>query len=641
MRDIIIGTAGHIDHGKTTLLKALTGIDTDRLEEERRRGITIDIGFAHMRLGSYRVGFIDVPGHEKFVKNMLAGIGGIQLVLLVVAADESVMPQTIEHFQICKLLEIPRGIVVLTKTKLVEAELLPLVEEEIRELLQGSFLEQASMVAVDSLAGEGLEELKTLMLEEIDQISPQASPRVFRLPIDRVFTVRGFGTVVTGTLYAGQLAKNEGVAVYPSGREGKVRGIEIFNEKVDLARAGQRTALDLTGLEKSDLERGMILSRPATFAPSHMFDAVVRLLPSAPTSLRQRSPIRFHYGSDELLGRSYLLEGAELQPGHSSLVQLRLDRPAVCCPKDHFILRRYSPLTTIGGGIILDNAPLKHSKKDLSRRLPDLQHLRTLWATGDTALDVAFVEYFVKSQGASGITLPQLVSRTGLLEDYLLRILKNLQGVILIPQEPVLAIARANVEASKEALLQYVIDSDSENPLASGVPSEELRTRLLHNAPHSYFQFLVQALEAENKVQIRASTVALYGKEAKLGRDHLEIRRQLFDAIEKNALQPPALDKLLKELPFPPDDVRDVYYFLLQQGELVRLSENIVLSPQQVDFLKAEVRKFFPRGQAFTVSEFKDLFKISRKFAIPYLEFLDRERVTRRVGNQRMVLEKD
>ena len=641
MQDALIGTAGHIDHGKTTLLRTLTGIDTDRLKEEKRRGITIDIGFAHMRLGPYRVGFIDVPGHEKFVKNMLAGIGGIHLVLLVVAADESVMPQTIEHFQICKLLEIPRGIVVLTKTKLVETELLALVEEEVRELLKGSFLEQAPVVPVDSLAEEGLDNLKKVMLEQIDQIKRQAPPRVFRLPIDRVFTVRGFGTVVTGTLNAGKLEKEESVTVYPSGKQGKVRGIEIFNEKVELARAGQRTALDLTGLQRSDLERGMVLSRLATFTPSHMFDAVVHLLPDAPTPLRHRSPIRFHHGSGEFLGRSYLLEGDRLQPGQTGLVQLRLDRLAVCCPKDHFILRRYSPVTTIGGGIILDNAPSKHSKQNLSRVLPQLQQLRALWETRDSALDATLVEYFVKSKGVSGVDLPQLVSRTGLLEDYLLSLVKQLESVTLIPQEPILVVARASVEECKEALLQFLVDFHAENPLASGVPREELRKRFARHATPSYFQFVLEALEAEKKVQLHASIVALYGKRAKLGKDQQKICTQMLKAIERNALQPPVLDALVKELPFRPDDIRDVYHFLLQAGDLVRISGHFVLSRQQIDFLKAQVREFFPAGQPFTVPEFKDLFKISRKFAIPYLEFLDREHVTRRLGDKRVVLEKN
>ena len=637
MKDVIIGTAGHIDHGKTALIKALTGMDTDRLKEEKRRGITIDIGFAHVALGAYRVGFIDVPGHEKFVKNMLAGIGGIHLVLLVVAADESIMPQTTEHFHICQLLEIPRGIVVVTKKSLVEKELLPLLTDEVRQLVRGSFLERAPVVAVDSLSGEGLEDLKKVILEEIEQIEQSASPRVFRLPIDRVFTLRGFGTVVTGTLVAGELKKEQAIAVYPSGKEGKVRGIEIFSQKVELAQAGQRTALDLTGLEKTDLERGMTLSPPATFTPSYMFDAILHLLPTAPSALRHRNPIRFHHGSEELLGRCYLLESKQLQPGQSALVQLRLDKQAICCPKERFILRRYSPVTTIGGGIILDNAPSKHSKRDLSQRLPELQKLRSALQTGKPSLDHLLVEYFIQSEGSSGIDLPELVSRTGLLEDYLLTISKNLESVVVIGQNPIRVISKSTLEESQEAILLFLADFHSKNPLASGVPKEELRKRFFRALASSYFQFVMEALERGKKVQIHGSTISSYGRETELRPEQVKIRQEILDAVCSGTLQPPSLEELFTKLAYPAKTIREVYYFLLESGELVRVSGDLVLSAHQIGFLKDQVRKSFPGSQAFTVPEFKDLFHISRKFAIPYLEFLDREKVTRRLGDKRVV----
>lgn len=638
MKDLIIGTAGHIDHGKTTLLKALTGIDADRLEEEKRRGITIDIGFAHMELGPYRLGFIDVPGHEKFVKNMLAGIGGIHLVLLVVAADESVMPQTVEHFQICKLLEIPRGIVVLTKKNLVETDLLPLVEEEVRDLVRGSFLEEAPIVAVDSLSGEGLEGLKKVMLGEIAQIELAASPQVFRLPVDRVFTIRGFGTVVTGTLSAGEVAKDDAVAVYPSHKEGKVRGLEIFSQKTDVATSGQRTALNLTGLEKEDLERGMILSRPGVFQPSHMMDAVVHILPSAPQPLKHRSPIRFHHGSGEFLGRVYLLEGHQIEPGASGLVQLRLDTPTVCCPRDHFILRRYSPLTTIGGGVILDNAPTKHSRRDLPEVLPALKQLWNHSPRGGRTADAALVEYLVRRKGAEGLDLDELVARTGLLPGYLLETLKLLDSVVLIPAEPALAVLKTGVDQIKQNILQFVTRFHANNPLAPGVSREELKKRFLGSASGTYFQFVLDELVSGKKIQVDSSTVALYGKRVDLAPEQQKIRDRIFELIEMNGLQPPTQDELLQQLPYPAERVREVYYFLLQKGELVRIGSDIVLPARQVGFLKDRVKQVFPSGQAFTVPQFKDLFNLSRKYAIPYLEFLDRERVTRRLGDKRIVL---
>jgi len=643
MKDIIVGTAGHIDHGKTTLLKTLTGIDTDRLEEEKRRGISIDIGFAHMQLGDYRVGFIDVPGHEKFVKNMLAGIGGIDLVLLVVAADESVMPQTIEHFQICKLLEIPRGVIAITKKHLVEEELLSLVEAEIRELVEGSPLENAPIVAMDSVSGEGVELLKETLLKEIgksqqDITAARRSHQIFRLPVDRIFTIKGFGTVVTGTPYAGVLKKGNAVTVYPTLKTGKVRGIEIFNQEDDLAMAGQRTALNLSGLEREDLNRGMVISESNALASSSMFDAIVHLLPTAPKGLKDRSAIRFHHGSAELIGRIHPLENDQLLPGESMLVQFRVQSPTVCCPKDHFILRRYSPMTTIGGGVILDGTPKKHRQKDLPDILPGLRKLWSMLTEQDPGLDSAFVEYFVKLHRFSGVSLSDLVARTGFLETYLLDLLKGLESIVLISQQPLLAVFRPDLEEFKTNISQFLADFHSRNPLIVGVPREELKERFFRKSANSYFTFVLSQMESEKKIQIKGSTVSLQGQQLVLSPEQDQAKEHLLQLIQRKGLQPPTLEELLKAVPYDRSQVRDVYYFLLQQGELIRVSENIVLSPGQITFLQTQLKESFPRGHTFTVPEFKELFGISRKYAIPFLEFLDRKRITRRMGDKRVVL---
>ena len=554
MKDIIVGTAGHIDHGKTTLLKTLTGIDTDRLEEEKRRGISIDIGFAHMQLGDYRVGFIDVPGHEKFVKNMLAGIGGIDLVLLVVAADESVMPQTIEHFQICKLLEIPRGVIAITKKNLVEEELLSLVEAEIRELVEGSPLENAPIVAMDSVSGEGVELLKETLLEEIgksqqDITAARRSHQIFRLPVDRIFTIKGFGTVVTGTPYAGVLKKGDAVTVYPTLKTGKVRGIEIFNQEDDLAMAGQRTALNLSGLEREDLNRGMVISESNALASSSMFDAIVHLLPTAPKGLKDRSAIRFHHGSAELIGRIHPLENAQLLPGESMLVQFRVQSPTVCCPKDRFILRRYSPMTTIGGGVILDGAPKKHRQKDLPDILPGLRKLWSMLTEQDPGLDSAFVEYFVKLHRFSGVSLSDLVARTGFLETYLLDLLKGLESIVLISQQPLLAVFRPDLEEFKTNISQFLADFHSRNPLIVGVPREELKERFFRKAANSYFTFVLSQMESEKKIQIKGSTVSLQGQQLVLSPEQDQAKEHLLQLIQRKGLQPPTLEELLKAVP--------------------------------------------------------------------------------------------
>ena len=643
MKDIIVGTAGHIDHGKTTLLKALTGIDTDRLKEEQRRGISIDIGFAHMQLGDSRVGFIDVPGHEKFVKNMLAGIGGIDLVLLVVAADESVMPQTIEHFQICKLLEIPRGVIALTKRHLVEEELLSVVEAEVRELVGGSPLEKAPIVAVDSLSGEGMELLKETLLEEIgksqqDITSARRSHQIFRLPVDRIFTIKGFGTVVTGTPYSGVLRKGDTVTVYPSLKSGKVRGVEIFNQNADQAMAGQRTALNLSGLETEDLKRGMLISGSNALASSSMLDAIVHLLPTAPKGLKDRSAIRFHHGSAELIGRIHPLEGNQLLPGESMLVQFRLQSPTVCCPKDHFILRRYSPMATIGGGVILDSTPTKHRKRDLPHILPELKKLWSMLTEQDPHLDSALVEYFVKLHRFSGVSLSNLVARTGFLEDYLLDLLKGLDSVVLISQEPLLAVFRPDLEELKTKMTLFLADFHSRNPLVVGVPREELKERFFGKASNSYCAFVLSQMENGKRIQIKGSTVSLQGQQLVLSTEQDQAKEHILGLIQKKGLKPPTLEELLETLPYDRSQVRDVYYFLLQQGELIRVSENIVLSPGRITFLQSQLKESFPSGRTFTVPEFKELFGISRKYAIPFLEFLDRKRLTRRIGDKRVVL---
>lgn len=640
---MIVGTAGHIDHGKTTLLKALTGMDTDRLQEEKLRGISIDIGFAHMQLGSTGVGFIDVPGHEKFVKNMLVGIGGIHLVLLVVAADESIMPQTIEHFQICRLLKIPSGIIVITKKSLVDEDLLSVVEAEVRELVTNSSLAQAPIVTVDSISGEGIEFLKKTLTQEIEKlehpsIAVESTHRAFRLPIDRAFTIRGFGTVITGTPYAGILKKGESVTVYPAGKSGKVRNIETFNVQSGLAMAGQRTALNLSGVEKDDLTRGMVIARPDTFSPSSMIDAVIHLLPTASKSLQTRANIRFHHGSAELIGRVYLLEEKELSPGRSCLAQLRFQSSTICCPKDYFILRHYSPTTTIGGGIILDVNPRKHHKKDLSTVVPQLKSLWSALEDQDPEINSTVVNYFVRLHGNAGVSLVDLVARTGLLEDYLVSILQELSSVILIQQEPIWAVHKVDLKRLQDQIVEFLEQFHFDHPLSTGISREELRGKFFSRAPNSYFQFVLKNLEKENKIQSSGSLVSLHGHLGILNPEQEELKKNIVEFLRKKGLQPPTLDNLLNEFPQDTLHIQDVYYFLLSQGELVRVNEDMVVVADQVTLLKTQLKNSFPSGKTFSVSEFKNLFKISRKYAIPLLQYLDRERVTRRTKDKRVVL---
>jgi len=639
---VIIGTAGHIDHGKTTLIKALTGINTDRLEEEQLRGISIDIGFAHMTLGAYQVGFIDVPGHEKFIKNMLAGIGGIQFVLLVVAADESIMPQTVEHFQICKLLGISQGVIAITKKNLVDKDLLSLAEIEVRELIQGSPLEKAPVVTVDSLSGEGIEDLRSTLLHQIEKTEHTSfefrkTHQVSHLPIDRVFAIRGFGTVVTGTLVSGSIKKGDLVTIYPSTKTARVRGIQIFNQQSNIALAGQRTALNLVGIQKEKLDRGMVVSCTDTTAPSSMIDATIHLLPDSPQALKQHSSIRFHHGSSELIGRLYLLEQDLLSPGDSTLAQIRLENPTVCNPKDPFILRRYSPMTTIGGGVVLDAHPQKHRKSDLEQVLPSLKHLRKMWETNDPKIDGALLEYFVQSDGSSGTTLSQLVVRTGFVEAYILNLLKILPNLVLVSQKPVSIVSKENLKKLKNRIVSFLRNFHTSHPLATGLPKEELKERFLNKAASSYFQFVLELLEEEKQISLESKQVALYGQKATLTEEQEEIKTQLLKLFNRKILQVPNLVELTQQLPHNPEQVQNVFYFLLESDELIRISKNVVLLPDQIHYLQSQLHKSFPNKQKFSVAQFKDLFKITRKYAIPLLEFLDRNKITQRIGNKRLV----
>ena len=641
MRDFLVGTAGHIDHGKTTLLKALTGIDADRLAEEKRRGITIDIGFAHMSLGSYRIGFVDVPGHEKLVKNMLAGIGGIDLALLIVAADESIMPQTVEHFHICRFLDIPAGIVALTKRDSVEPEILNLVRDEIGVMTRGTFLESSPVIAVDSISGKGLESLKRSMLDQArksDGNRGLRQERAFRLPVDRIFTKRGFGTVVTGTLTSGTIGNEDAVAVYPSGKRGKIRRIEIFNREATDAVAGQRTALNLMGLDREDLKRGMVLSRPGGLRPTRSLDASIALLKDAPRPLKRRTPVRFHHGSGEWLGHLYPLEGKTVAPGQRAMVQLRLEQPAMCWIGDRFILRMDSPPITIGGGVVLDDLPPRHRARDLPGQLLALNELHSGLESGDGDPDQIRLGFLVRSKSNLGIDVTELSSRTGLTERRLLEHLRQLPDIELVPQEPTLAVTRAALRNLETSMLSYVDEFHSRNRLASGVPKEELRNRFFEASSIDYFQFLLRLLEHRDLIRIDRSVVMRRGWEPRLNQAQEAVRRSILGALRKRYPRPPTLTELKDRLHHPPSRTEEVYFFLVQQGDLIRIGGELALPPSQADRLKDEFRVKFSPGQPFSIPEFKDALGISRKYAIPFLEYLDRKGITRRQGDGRVVL---
>jgi selenocysteine-specific elongation factor len=643
VKDLIVGTAGHIDHGKTELVRALTGIDTDRLAEEKRRGITIDIGFAHLQLGDFRVGFIDVPGHERFVKNMLAGIGGIQLLLLVIAADESVMPQTTEHFEICRLLGIRNGIVVLTKRDLVDEELVEVVAVEVRDLVKGSFLSDAPIVSVDSVSGRGIPELKATLQQElaeldIDSIQRRIRERVFLMPVDRVFSIRGFGTVVTGTATAGSIGRDEIVTVQPGGLESKVRGIEIFGESALRSEGGQRTALNLSSLSTENLARGMTVTSHRSLRATQILDARIELVKSAPGPLRQRSPVRFHHGSAELIAKLHLLGCQTIEPGNTAFAQLRLENPTVCLPGDRFILRRYSPLLTVGGGTILDNNPVHHRRKEIPRLIQSYETLETELSLGGEAAESGLLAHLVGNSRIEGIDMASLVSATGLTRETVLSIVSVLPDTAIVKQDPPVALDRRKLTALGEKFREALEEFLRRKPLADGMPKEELRERFMSRATPAVFQFVLDEFQKGKLIEIRGSSIAPYGSRIQMTDEQIELSESIVNLFQQNCFRSPEVEGLAAKLGKDPRTVRDLFFFLMQEGRLIRVSEDLVMLPEQIGEISGRIRASFPDGTSFSVPEFKDLLGVSRKFAIPLLEYLDRQRVTRRAGDRRIIL---
>src|ERR1035437_2809844 len=522
MKHIIVGTAGHIDHGKTALVKALTGIDADRLEEEKRRGITIDLGFAHLQLTpSLRLGFVDVPGHERFVKNMLAGVGGIDLVLFVIAADESTKPQTREHFDICRLLEIPRGVIALTKADLVDDDILGLVRIEVEELVAGSFLEGAPMVPVSSVTGAGLEELRKELARVAAEAPEKDASGHFRLPIDRVFTVKGFGTVATGTLVAGSVAKEQEVELYPAGRRLRVRGVQVHGTTADRAVAGQRTAVNLADIEPAGLARGDVLSEPGVFRAVKQVDCRLQLLPTA-KPLKHRAPVHFHSGTAEIEAQVRLLEGtAPLQPGGAAYVRLLLRDAALLLPADRFIIRMFSPVVTIGGGVVLDVAVGAAGKAALARL--------DVLASADAAERIALLV----RETPFGMGMAGLVARTGFVEPEIAGAAAG-APLIAIAQPQPWYVDRAWFHAASGRMVQAVREFHRQNPLQPGIAKLDLR-------PAGAPSFVLDALltDAAGEIVAEGDTVRLRGHTLVLNQDEQQACAAIERAFQKAGLAGP------------------------------------------------------------------------------------------------------
>jgi selenocysteine-specific elongation factor len=640
MKSVIVGTAGHIDHGKTALVKALTGIDADRLEEEKRRGITIDIGFAHLDLPgergeTLRLGFVDVPGHERFVRNMLAGVGGIDLVLLVVAADEGIKPQTREHFDICRMLAIPRGITVLTKSDLVDSDSLSVVKLELEEFLSTSFLDPARtpIIAVSSKTGAGLDDLKRALVRVAGEAQAKDSASVPRLPIDRVFTMKGFGTVVTGTLLSGTIRKDAELEVFPGGRRVRVRGVQVHGAAAEQAIAGQRTALNLAGAAAEDLARGMTLMHPGVFHTTMRANVQLSLLPSA-KPLRDRSRVHLHVHTSETIAEVVVFGGEPLPPGQSGFAHLRFREPLLVLPGDRFIIRQFSPVVTIGGGAVIDAAsPVKGVPADQTIRF-----LETV--SRGTPPEVLAAR--VARRGKRGLGLSAALAETGWWPPQRLdEIAASLAPRATAAATAVLRIAgvllsAAAFQQARDQTVAAVNAFHSANPLVAGIAKGELAEKL--GLEETVFNAVLESLVRDKKLETSAEIVRAAGRGVVMKDEEAESKKIIENAFAGAGLKVPALKDVLAGVKVDRVRAQKIVTLLLRDRVLVKLSDELVFHRDALDQLRRLIAGEKARSPKIDVAKFKHLTGVSRKYAIPLLEYLDRERVTRRVGDERVIL---
>lgn len=632
MKNVIVGTAGHIDHGKSALVAALTGTHPDRLEEEKRRGITIDLGFAFLEQDEVRFGFVDVPGHERFVSNMLAGAGGMDVVLLVIAADERIKPQTREHFAICRLLGVSNGIVALTKSDLVDEDTLGLAKLEMEEFLAGTFLAAAPVVAVSAKTGAGLGELRAELVAAAKNARGKDATRYFRLPIDRSFAMKGFGTVVTGTLISGNVSVGDEVELLPGGERLRVRGLHSGGKELPRAVAGQRTAVNLAGIDHQDVKRGMVLAAPGRFRATRRVDARVELLSSAET-LKHRAKMHFHAGTTEANAEMFIYGSQEIESGETALAHLKLDRGVVLAPGDRFILRQFSPNITIGGGMVLDPMARRPLQKDTGR----VDFLKILEG-GDRHTVVAAMV----GRALWGLGLEELALRTGWKEKESRETSEALAAagkIKIINQENPLMLRAEQFAEIAAKLEQQVAKFHGENPLAPGIPREQLRASAGRRVRPEIFRAALEMLLQQRKLETQGELVRKTGLGIALQPEEARAKELIESAFAQAGLAVPAVNDALAGLPVEKKRAEKILQLLVREKILVRVTTELIFHREALAHLKAVLVTYKQRnGERLAVPAFKELTGITRKYAIPLLEYLDRERVTKRLGDERVIL---
>ena len=638
MRAIILGTAGHVDHGKTSFIRSLSGVDCDRLKEEKERGITIELGFASFDLpDGQRVGIVDVPGHEKFVRNMVAGAAGMDLVAFIVAADEGIMPQTVEHFDICRLLGVRDGIIVLTKKELVEPEWLEMVEEELREFFADSFLADAPVLAVNAISGEGMDAVRAALAAKVAALPRQEEFGPFRLPVDRVFTMKGFGTVVTGTALSGRIETGADLTFYPGGLTAKIRGMQVHGQEQKLVEAGHRTAINLQGIEKEEIERGDMAAMPGTMVASAIFDVEVQMLASATKPLKHRTQVRVHVGTREITGQVSLLQAEALAPGEQGYAQLILQHKASAWPGDRFVLRSYSPATTIAGGRLLAVAPKKRKRLTEADRTRAEQVLTVYAGEGQEAIILQLLE----ESGLQGLDLNQLAARSGIFGKRLQKLLQHpvsTGAVVIVESDTQRMLAASVSKLVQERILAVLAAFHQANPLKNGMGREELRSQIRPAVDARLLLHQLTALAKKGEVVQEGGEVRLSGHTVQLQVDEAAMEQRLEALYREAGLTPPNLkDALALFVDIPEKQTLKMVDLLLSRGVLVRVNDSLLfhsrILAEMQDRLVAVLRE---KGEIDTPA-FKDLTGLTRKFSIPLLEYFDRIKLTLRIDDRRVL----
>ncbi len=632
MKQIVLGTAGHIDHGKTTLVKALTGIDTDRLKEEKARGITIELGFAHLDLPSgQRLGIVDVPGHEKFVKNMVAGATGIDLVALVIAADEGVMPQTREHLDICTLLGVTHGLVVLTKTDMVDEEWLGLVMEDVAEYMEHTFLAGAPILPVSAVSGQGMPELLKTLDQMVAELHERPVHGPFRLPVDRVFTMKGFGTVITGTAISGTLQVGQEVAIYPGGLTAKVRGLQVHNQDVAEAKSGQRTAINLQGVEKAVINRGEVVATPNSLVPSLWVDVEAAALPDMHKPIKHRAPVRFHTGTGEIMGRIMLLDRDELKPGETVYCQLRLEESVAVMAGDRYVIRSYSPVATVAGGIILHPHPGRHK-----RRRPEIMADLEVLRHGTAAQRIAV---HARLAGLAGITVGDLLRLAPLPKkemDGLITEMLTKQELVRFDKEGGRMMAASVQQEILSQALALLGDFHAQQPLKPGMGREEFKQRLAPDLDAKLFAHLLRKLVDDGQVAAEKDILRLATHQVRLAADEKALRERIETAYSQGGFTPPYFKDLL-EAEKDKAQAKQVLSVLVNEGVLVKIKEDLYYHGPALEEIKSRLVEYFGAHERIGAPQFKDLVGLSRKYLIPLLEYFDAIKLTMRVGDERVL----